>query len=82
MIKRFILWTMLLLTGCASAKYTKDSASDEDYQRAIAGCRVQAAMVPTTGNGSMGDNLFHTAMVGKTIENCMRAQGWVTLATN
>lgn len=76
-MKRFVTCGLLILTGCASAKYVKEGASNEDHERALAGCRVQAAMVQNTGNGSVGDNLFHTAIVGKTIENCMRAQGWV-----
>ena len=77
-MKRFFIGGLLLaLTGCASETYIKAGASDEDYQRAIAGCRVQAAMVPNTGIGAMGDDLFHTAIVGQTIQNCMRAQGWV-----
>ena len=41
-----VIGALLVLTGCASMKYTKAGASDEDYQRAIAGCRVQGAMVP------------------------------------
>jgi uncharacterized protein YceK len=77
-MKWIAIGVLLALAGCASVTYIKDGASDEDYQRAIAGCRVQAAMVPNTGDGSTGDNLFHTAIVGQTIENCMRAQGWVT----
>jgi hypothetical protein len=76
-MKRSVIGALLALTGCASMNYTKAGASDEDYQRAIAGCRVQAAMVPNTGDGSTGDNLFHTAIVGQTIQNCMRAQGWI-----
>ncbi len=76
-MKRFVICGLLLLSGCASDKYIKEGATDEERERALAGCRVQAATVPNTGNGSAGDNLFHTAIVGQTIVNCMRAQGWV-----
>ena len=67
------------LAGCATPQtiYVKPGASDEEFQRALAGCRVQGAMVPpATGTGA-GEELFQTAIVMQTIENCMRAQGFV-----
>jgi hypothetical protein len=68
---------LLTLAGCASPKYVKAGATDEDYQRALAGCRVQGAMVPNAQGTGAGDELFRTAIMMQTIENCMRAQGFV-----
>lgn len=76
-MQRLVVCGLLILGGCASDKYVKEGASNEERERALAGCRVQAATVPNTGNGSAGDNMFHTAMVMQTVQNCMRAQGWV-----
>lgn len=57
--------------GCAmTLHYSKPGASDEELQRTLAGCKVQAAMVPEQGAvGAM--------IAGQTRDNCMRAQGWV-----
>jgi hypothetical protein len=70
---------LLLLAGCATTqtKYIKAGATDEDLQRALAGCRVQGAMVPTAAGSGAGEELFQTAVMMQTIDNCMRAQGFV-----
>ena len=71
---------LLAVAACASAperKYYKEGASEEDFQRALAGCRVQGAMVPQSTDGGAGESLFQTAIMMQTIENCMRAQGYV-----
>jgi hypothetical protein len=70
---------LLTLAGCATTptKYVKPGATEEDFQRALAGCRVQGAMVPAAAGTGAGDELFQTAIMMQTIENCMRAQGFV-----
>lgn len=67
------------LGGCAttSPNYVKAGATDEELQRALAGCRVQGAMVPTGAGEGAGEELFQTAIMMQTIDNCMRAQGFV-----
>lgn len=70
------------LCGCASGpEYFKTGSNEQDYQRALAGCRVQGAMVPQNQNSGnslsdAGDSLFRTAIMMQTIKNCMIAHGW------
>lgn len=75
------------LCGCANGamssrpEYFKTGSNEQNYQRALAGCRVQGAMVPQSQNSGnslsdAGDSLFQTAIMMQTIKNCMIAQGW------
>lgn len=78
--KLIAILMLLTLAGCATTptRYVKPGATEEDYQRALAGCRVQGAMVPPAAAGAgAGDELVQTAIMMQTIENCMRAQGFV-----
>lgn len=77
--KTIAVLMLLALGGCvtASPKYVKPGATDEDFQRALAGCRVQGAMVPSAADAGGGEELFQTAIMMQTIDNCMRAQGFV-----
>lgn len=82
--KSIFILTLLVLTGCAIGPdkpmlYAKPGATDEELQRTIAGCRVQGAMVPDSGAGGAGVELFHTAMMMQTVDNCMRARGFVRM---
>jgi hypothetical protein len=63
---------LCLLFGCATApaRYVKTGGSEEEMQRTLAGCRVQAAMTP-------GDGAWGALMASGVKENCMRAQGWI-----
>jgi hypothetical protein len=75
--KSIAILMLLALAGCAAPKYIKPGATEEDFQRALAGCRVQGAMVPPAAGTGAGDELFRTAIMMQTTENCMRAQGFV-----
>jgi hypothetical protein len=69
----------LLLAACAPTVYHRPpGATSEQFERQIARCRMNAAMIPPPApSNDPGDALFHTAIVGKTIENCMRAEGYI-----
>ena len=69
----------LLLAGCAPTTYQRPpGATEETFQRTLARCRVQSAMIPPPPpSDDPGDALFHTAIVMKTTENCMRAEGYI-----
>jgi hypothetical protein len=71
--KWIALGVLLALGGCAttSPKYVKAGASEEDYQRTLAGCRVKAAMVPSSCDNMRG------ILMAATLKNCMRAEGWI-----
>jgi hypothetical protein len=60
-----------LLLGCATApiRYVKTGGTEEEMQRTIAACKVQAAMIPV-------NDLVGAGVAIQTRENCMRAQGW------
>ena len=56
-------WTVVLLAacalcGCAETKCFKAGSTEQDFQRALAGCRVQAAMVPPSADRDWGSGLF------------------------
>jgi hypothetical protein len=56
-------WTVVLLAacalcGCAETKYFKAGSTEQDFQRALAGCRVQAAMVPPSADRDWGSGFF------------------------
>lgn len=80
---RYFTLLAFLLAGCAPTVYEKPGATNEDFQRAMAGCRVQGrGSVPsayrmdqpiTVGASNLGaaiDGLFFE-------RDCMRAQGYV-----
>lgn len=71
-MKTYVLLGFLVLGGCATApaRYVKTGGTEEEMQRTLAKCRVQAAMTP--GEGAWG--ALTAASVKK---NCMRAEGWV-----
>lgn len=61
-----------LLAGCtaAPAHYAKPGGSEEELQRTLARCRVQALMTP-------GDGVYGAMAAGAVRENCLRAEGWI-----
>lgn len=63
---------VLSLAGCATAPthYHKDGGSEEDLQRTLARCRVQALQTP-------GDGAYGAMAAGAVRENCLRAEGWI-----
>lgn len=71
MNKTAIAGLLLVLTGCAPTVYYKDGATAHDFNRALASCRVEAAMVPHTNDG-----LFDAVIGRQTIRNCLIAQDW------
>ena len=72
---------LIVLSGCAEnityQHLDMNGAVDphpnnEQLQRDLALCRTQAAMVPDEG-------WLGAAEVGATIQNCLRAKGWVKM---
>lgn len=81
-MRAIMIFALLALAGCAitpapERQWYKKGASEEDFQRALAGCRVQGAMVPQSNDGGVGGTLFQTAIMMQTVDNCMRAQGYI-----
>ena len=70
------LWAIVLgtlsLTGCMTQTYFNLPAgkTNEDFQRTLAKCRAQSAMLPPD------PSLMGTAIIQQYILNCLRAEGY------
>jgi PBP1b-binding outer membrane lipoprotein LpoB len=71
-----VILVALLLTGCTTTTYydLPSGKTNEDFQRALAKCRAQSAMIPP--DPSM-NGFFQIAMLQAYINNCLRADGYV-----
>ncbi len=67
-----IVLIALSLTGCMTQTYFNlpPGKTNEDFQRTLAKCRAQSAMLPPD------PSLMGTAIMQQYILNCLRAEGY------
>jgi hypothetical protein len=73
-MKRIILIAILALAGCADldqapATYWRANSTDEDLQRDLAACRMQAAMLPNQPAPYQNPNPNDPGVAGQALAN-------------
>lgn len=82
-----VLPCAFLVTGCAMAPnyWVKDGATQQDFDRDIASCRMQAARIEYEPKDAAltrgyyqraGSDLQDAATLGQFMNDCLTANGW------
>lgn len=76
----------VVLAGCAPQRWNKPGGTDQEFQRDMASCRMQVAMVPQRqapyGSGagagmvSAGVSLENAAIQMQFMDDCLTSRGW------
>lgn len=84
MTHAFLRLAILVLAGCAGARWDRPGGTQEDFQRDLAACRMGQAGIPSRQPGPYdrnpavytGDSMVDAGVRAQYIDDCLTSRGW------